>query len=144
MAPMQAWYLVALFPRGRLQRGRHGRGLLRADDADGIVGVDITVALTVDDTVFAPAIVKTQNSSVVADAHEPGDAPARLRHRLPGTPNSRGCPAFVLPQRRRRCPPSRARRERDREVLVPPSRGSAYRSTADGDAALGTGQFILQ
>src|SRR5262245_12994305 len=65
----------------------------KPDDADGIVSVDMTVAVTVNDTSFQPAIIKTQNTSIVtltltnAGTHPHGFALDCLP-----TPNSRSCP----------------------------------------------------
>ena len=116
------------------------------DDADGIANVDITVALAVDDAAFAPAVVKTQNSSVITlTLTNNGTRPHGFSVDCYPTPNQRGCPAEV-------CFPSEA-------TVAPIAPGASatvkfttpayeaiytYRSTAEGDSALATGQFILQ
>jgi hypothetical protein len=116
------------------------------DDADGIANVDIAVALSVDDSTFAPAIVKTQNSSnVTLTLTNTGTRPHGFSVDCYPTPNARGCPAEV-------CFPNEA-------TIAPIAPGASatvkfttpayeaiytYRSTADGDGALATGQFILQ
>ncbi len=116
------------------------------DDADGIIGVDIAVALSVDDVTFAPAIVKTQNSSVVTlTLTNTGTRPHGFAVDCLPTPNSRGCPT-------QSCFPAEA-------TVAPIAPGASttvkfsnpavegiytYRSTGEGDEALAKGQFILQ
>lgn len=142
---MRAWYLVALLVVA-CSGDDTDDDSCAPDDADGIVGVDITVALTVDDTTFSPAIVKTQNSSVVTlTLTNQGTRPHGFAIDCLETPNSRGCPA-------RSCFPAEA----TISALAPGASVTVkftspavegiytYRSTVDGDAALGTGQFILQ
>jgi hypothetical protein len=116
----------------------------KPDDADGIVNVDVTVPITVDDTSFRPAIVKTQNASrVTLILTNAGTRPHGFALDCLPTPNDDGCPA-------RSCFPAEA-------TIAPIAPGTsatvvlstplvegiyAYRSPAEGDVA--TGQFILQ
>ncbi len=116
------------------------------DDADGITNVDITVALTVDDAAFAPAIVKTQNSSIVTlTLTNKGTRPHGFTIDCLPTPNSRGCPTES-------CFPAEAKVD----AIAPGATATVkftspavegiytYRSTAEGDSTITTGQFILQ
>jgi hypothetical protein len=116
----------------------------KPDDADGVVGVDITLVVKVDDASFQPAIVKTQNSShVTLTLTNTGTKSHGFAVDCLPTPNGRGCPD-------RSCFPAEA-------TIAPIAPGASttvkftspvvegiyiYRSTAEGDAA--TGQFILQ
>ena len=116
------------------------------DDADGIVGVEISVALTVNDGAFAPAIIKTQNKSTVTlTVTNQGSRPHGFTIDCLPTPNSRGCPTES-------CFPPEATiaaiapgASATVKLETPAVEGIyTYRSTAEGDAALTTGQFILQ
>jgi hypothetical protein len=116
------------------------------DDADGIVGVELTAQVTVDDHGFAPPIVKVQNKSLLSlTVTNAGTRPHGFSVDCLPTPNARGCPA-------RSCFP-------DDATIAPLAPGASktvkfatpavegiytYRSRADGDAALTTGQLILQ
>lgn len=116
------------------------------DDADGIANIDVNVELTVDDAAFAPAIVKTQNtSSITLTLTNKGTRPHGFAIDCHPTPNTRGCPPQI-------CFPPEA-------TVAPLAPGASatvkfttpayeaiytYRSTAEGDSALATGQFILQ
>lgn len=116
------------------------------DDADGIANVDIKVELKVFDDRFEPAIVKTQNmSNVTLVLTNNGTRPHGFSIDCYPTPNARACPPQV-------CFPNEA-------TIAPIAPGASatvafptpayeaiytYRSTADGDTALTTGQFILQ
>lgn len=116
------------------------------DDADGIVGVDITVALTVDDTAFTPSIVKTQNTSnVTLMLTNKGTKPHGFAVDCLPTPSSRGCPT-------QSCFPSDAAIAEVKpggtvtvRFATPAVEGIyTYRSPLAADTGIATGQFILQ
>ena len=116
------------------------------DDADGIVDQDITVALTVDDTTFGPAIVKTQNSSkVTLTLTNKGTRAHGFSIDCLPTPNQRGCPTESCFPAEAKVAPIAAGQTATVTFTSPAVEGIyTYRSTADGDSALATGQFILQ
>ena len=114
------------------------------DDADGVINVAVTVALTIDDSGFQPTIIKTQNSSTVTlTVTNKGTKPHGFGVDCLATPNSRGCPAES-------CFPSAgtiatiAPGDSAMTKLTTPAVEGIYtfRSPAPGDTA--TGQFILQ
>lgn len=116
------------------------------DDADGVANVDITVALTVDDAAFAPAIITTQNSSnVTLTLTNNGTRPHGFTVDCFPTPNQRGCPAEVCFPTAATIPPIAPGASTTVKFATPAYEAIyTYRSTAEGDRALTTGQFILK
>ncbi|MFZ5891832.1 MAG: cupredoxin domain-containing protein [Myxococcota bacterium] len=114
------------------------------DDLDGVIGGAWTFALVVDDTNFAPLILKTQNSSTVTVSLENrGTRPHDFAIDCLPTPNDDGCPSESC------FPP-----EATIAPVEPGEKGSAafqtprvegiytFRSTLAGDTL--TGQFVVQ
>lgn len=114
------------------------------DDADGIASVDITVALAIDDTTFAPAIVKTQNTSVVTlTVTNTGTKPHGFAVDCLPTPNAKGCPTTSCFSAAATVPAIAPGSNATVKFTTPAVEGIyTYRSTGEGDTA--TGQFILQ
>ena len=116
------------------------------DDADGIVGVELAAAVTVDDTAFAPPIVKVQNRSFLTlTLRNKGTRPHGFTVDCLPTPNSRGCPTQACFPESARIAPIAPGASTTVKVMTPAVEGIyTYRSPAPGDAGLATGQLILQ
>jgi hypothetical protein len=116
----------------------------KPDDADGVVGVDITVAVTVDDTSFQPAIIKTQNTSMVTlTLKNTGTRPHGFAVDCLPTPNTKGCPTTSCFPPEATIAPIAPGASTTVKLKTPTVEGIyTYRSSAGGDSA--TGQFILQ
>jgi hypothetical protein len=112
----------------------------KPDDADGIASVDITVALTIDDTSFQPSIVKTQNMShVKLTLTNAGTKPHGFSVDCLPTPNSDGCPTSSCFPVEAKIDPIAPGQSAKVEFTTPAVEGIyTFRS----DEA--TGQFILQ
>jgi hypothetical protein len=93
---MAAFVLGALFfgPVGcGTTNGDQGSDPCTRDDADGIVGGGYTFMVTVDDTMFAPTILKAQNeSNITLTLKNAGTKPHDLVFSCIATPNNNGCP----------------------------------------------------
>jgi hypothetical protein len=64
------------------------------DDADGVIGGDVTLALTAKDDAFEPTISKVQNlTNVTLTITNAGAKPHGFSIDCLATPNSNGCPA---------------------------------------------------
>src|SRR5262245_21627835 len=107
----------------------------KPDDADGIVNVDMSVAVKVDDTSFQPAIVKTQNrSNVTLTLTNAGTKPHGFGVDRLATPNSNNCPTTSCFPAEATIAPIAPGASVTVRLTTPPVEGIyTYRSTASGD-----------
>jgi hypothetical protein len=120
--------------------------LCTPDDADGIIDEPTPLFVTVTDSEFKPAILATQNSSeITLTLQNQGTTPHGFVVDCLPTPNQDGCPV-------QSCFPSEAQieplapGEQKTVVFESPLVEGIYRFRSDvpEDAALATGQFIIQ
>jgi hypothetical protein len=123
-----------------------GTDVCAPDDADGIVGVELAAQVTVDDRGFAPPIVKVQNKSLlVLTLTNAGTRPHGFAVDCLPTPNARGCPTQSCFPDDVTIAPLAPGASKTVKLATPAVEGIyTYRSQADGDGALTTGQLILQ
>ncbi len=154
-------------PTGEAPRVRHGRlavialalgsvlGAVRCSstggaapcspgDADGIVGVSATFDLTVNDTTFAPTILKAQNrSGVTLTLTNAGTRPHGFAIDCLPTPNGNGCPATSCFGDAATIGPVAPDASATATFTTPNPEGIyTFRSDVPGDTQ--TGQFIVQ
>jgi hypothetical protein len=100
----------------------------------------------VDDTGFAPPIVKVQNKSLLAlTVTNRGTRPHGFSVDCLPTPNARGCPTQSCFPDDATIAPLAPGASKTVKLATPAVEGIyTYRSHADGDTALTTGQLILQ
>jgi hypothetical protein len=128
-------------------------GTCRPDDADGVVGGDVTFEVTVTDDGFSPAILAAQNLAVVTMAVHNGGAKLHdFVMDCMATPNDTGCPLTSCFPKEASIPAIAAGASASTSFTVPRPEGIYYyHSSIPGDApatctagATGCGQFIVK
>jgi hypothetical protein len=125
----------------------------KLDDADGVVGGDVTFDLTVDDSGFSPSILAAQNDAhVTLILHNIGTKSHSFVIDCLATPNMNGCPTTSCFESSASVPPVAAGASAMAEFDVPKPEGIYYfHSDVDGDTpasctagATGCAQFIVK
>jgi hypothetical protein len=125
--------------------GTKGNGdTCSADDADGMNGGSTTLDLTIDDTAFTPAILKTENrANVTLTVKNAGTKPHDFVVACLATPNGNGCPTtscFPDAATIGSIPPDAS----VTTTFTTPSPEGIYDFKSDLTGDTQTGQFIVQ
>ena len=121
-----------------------GSGTCQPGDADGIIGGQKTVGVTVDDEGFTPTPITAQNTATVTiELRNTGTAPHGFAVGCVATPNDTGCPTkSCFPEDARIAPVDPGSTGTARFVVPLTEAIYPVTSTAAGDAF--EGQFVVQ